>query len=223
MTIAELRQYTLHPGRRDDLIALFDAEFVEPQETHGLRVIGTFRDLHDPDRFVWFREFPDMDARKAGLEAFYDGPVWQRHKHAANATMIDSDDVMLLRTVTPFGASAGPLVTVDVLLLDEPAEAGFLDWYQAEAEPLLVEAGAPTVGLLVTDPSPNTFPRLPVREGEWALVRVSGFADDDARREHQHRLAGTPGWDQVAVAVAAQTRGRGQQLRLSPTPSSRLR
>ena len=30
--VLELRQYTLHPGRRDELVALFEREFVEPQE-----------------------------------------------------------------------------------------------------------------------------------------------------------------------------------------------
>jgi hypothetical protein len=33
--VAELRQYTLHGGRRDELIALFDREFVESQEAAG--------------------------------------------------------------------------------------------------------------------------------------------------------------------------------------------
>ena len=42
MTVVELRQYTLHPGRRAELVELFDREFVEPQEQHGLQVIGTF-------------------------------------------------------------------------------------------------------------------------------------------------------------------------------------
>src|SRR4051794_11187911 len=223
MTIVELRQYTLHPGRRDDLVRLFDAEFVEPQETHGLRVVGTFCDLDAPDRFVWFRSFPDLQERRAGLEAFYDGPVWQQHKHAANATMIDSDDVLLLRTITPFASSAGPLVLVDVLLLDEPAERGFLGWYEAEAEPVLVSAGSPTVALLVTDPSPNTFPRLPVREGEWALVRVSGFADDAALRAYDERLASTSAWADVGREINRRTRGTGQRLRLEPTMRSRLR
>jgi hypothetical protein len=37
MTIVELRQYTLHPGRRDDLVALFEAEFVEPTPRSRLR------------------------------------------------------------------------------------------------------------------------------------------------------------------------------------------
>ena len=99
--VFELRQYTLHPGRRDTLIDLFEREFIETQEARGMRVLGQFRDLDDPDRFVWFRGFPDMDRRKEALTAFYSGPVWRTHRDAANATMIDSDDVLLLRLADP--------------------------------------------------------------------------------------------------------------------------
>ena len=38
--IVELRHYTLHPGRRDDLISLFDTYFVEGQESCGMKIIG---------------------------------------------------------------------------------------------------------------------------------------------------------------------------------------
>ena len=38
-------------------------EFVESQENCGMTVIGQFRDLDDPDRFVWLRGFPDMAQR----------------------------------------------------------------------------------------------------------------------------------------------------------------
>jgi NIPSNAP len=95
--IVELRQYTLHPGKRDVLIELFDRELVESQEALGMTVLGQFRDVDDPDRFVWLRGFRDMTNRAEGLSAFYGGPVWQRHREAANATMIDSDNVLLLR------------------------------------------------------------------------------------------------------------------------------
>ncbi len=61
--VIELRRYTLHPGHREILIRLFDREFVEPQEAAGMRVIGQFRDLSDPDRFVWLRGFTDMSSR----------------------------------------------------------------------------------------------------------------------------------------------------------------
>src|SRR5215475_7116365 len=97
--IVELRQYTLHPGKRDTLIEIFDREFVESQEDVGMRVIGQFRDLDNPDRFVWLRSFSDMTTRAQALASFYGGPVWKTHGPAANATMIDSDNVLLLRPV----------------------------------------------------------------------------------------------------------------------------
>src|SRR5678815_968930 len=99
--VLELRQYTLHPGQRDALIDLFDREFIEPQEAAGMSVIGQFRDRDAADRFVWLRGFPDLASRAARLQTFYGGPVWQAHRDAANATMIDSDDVLLLRPVDP--------------------------------------------------------------------------------------------------------------------------
>ncbi len=60
-------------------------------------VIGLFRDLDDPDRFVWLRGFPDMAARLAALETFYNSDLWWSHRDAVNATLVDSDDVLLLR------------------------------------------------------------------------------------------------------------------------------
>ena len=116
--IVELRRYTLHPGQRDVLIELFDWEFVEPQETTGMRVLGQFRDLGDPDQFVWVRGFPDMATRLAALTAFCGGPAWQANSAAANATMIDVDDVLLLR---PAGRNGG--FRLDPSVRDTPASS----------------------------------------------------------------------------------------------------
>lgn len=58
--IVELRQYALHPGQREALIALFDREFVESREELGMAVLGQFRDLDNRDRFVWLRGFETM-------------------------------------------------------------------------------------------------------------------------------------------------------------------
>jgi hypothetical protein len=68
--VVELRQYTLHPGKRDVLIELFDREFIEPQEALGIRVLGQFRDLDLPDRFVWLRGLCDMTSRAKALSDF---------------------------------------------------------------------------------------------------------------------------------------------------------
>ena len=55
--VVELRQYTLVPDGREELISLFEREFIETQEATGMIVIGQFRDLNNPDRFVWLRGY----------------------------------------------------------------------------------------------------------------------------------------------------------------------
>ena len=151
--IVELRQYLLKPGRRDELIDLFDREFTASQEALGMRVLGRFRDLDRPDHFVWFRGFSDMAVRRQGLTSFYGGPVWKRHGPAANDTMIDSDDVLLLRASSP-------------LSLVDPISVTIL--YGARPWPTTVVDGA--LATLSTEYAENDFPALPVRTGEHALV-----------------------------------------------------
>src|SRR5206468_515292 len=86
----------------------FEREFVETQEALGMRVIATFRDLDQPNHFVWLRGFTDMEARRAALEAFYGGPVWAAHRDAARVTMVDTDNVRLLRPARPAWALTTP-------------------------------------------------------------------------------------------------------------------
>ena len=73
--VVELRRYTLHPGARQTLVDLFERELVAPQEAAGMVVLGWFRDVDDPDAFVWLRGFADMGSRADALTAFYRGPV----------------------------------------------------------------------------------------------------------------------------------------------------
>src|SRR5207237_1848209 len=96
--VVELRQYTLRPGQRDVLIDLFDRELVESQEAAGMAIVGQFRDLDDPDRFVWIRGFSSMPSRARALASFYGGAVWTAHRTRAHGTVSDSDNV---RRTTP--------------------------------------------------------------------------------------------------------------------------
>jgi hypothetical protein len=172
--VVELRQYALHPGGRDVLFALFDRVLAKGQEAVGMRLIGWFRDLDDPNNFVWLRAFPDMTERAQALRAFYGGPVWAEHREAANATMIDSDNVLLLR---PAAGSVDalrnrPELVASIHSFSEPVD-------HAEVERLVRELG-PAWAALVTEESANNFPALPVREGEHVVVRFSERADPGA-------------------------------------------
>jgi hypothetical protein len=232
--VVELRQYTLHPGQRDTLITLFDREFVETQEAVGITVIAQFRDLDRPDHFVWLRGFAGLDERAAALAAFYGGPVWAAHRDAANATMIDSDDVLLLRPAWPGGglalaprgqAPAGAdLLVAQVCSLPPGADgAEVAGHFARHVVPLWERAGATLAGAYVTEAGPNTFPRLPVREGENVFVWLARFADARAHGQWLERLAADAEWtDHAEPAWCGRLHGAVQPLRLAPTARSRF-
>jgi len=155
--VFELRQYTLHPGTRDTLLELFAREFVHTQEACGITIPGAFRDLGNADRFVWFRGFRDMASRKEALTCFYGGPAWKAHRDAANATMIDSDDVLLLRLVDGSAFPACMPARVNVTVYDAKSFV----------------SGIPALTLLETEPAENNYPPLPVRSRENVIVAIT--------------------------------------------------
>ena len=232
--VVELRQYVLHPGQREPLIALFDREFVETQEAVGMHVIAQFRDLDHPDMFTWLRGFPDMRSREASLAAFYGGPVWAAHRVAANATMVSSDDVRLLRPARPGsgfevgdrptpGATAIPpgLVVATIYTLTTPAGLGFTEAFERSILPELVANGARPIAMLETEPAANTFPRLPVREGEHVFAWFARFADAAAYEAWKGGVEGSPGWRATVVPfLERHLQSPAEVLRLTPTARS---
>jgi hypothetical protein len=198
ISVVELRRYTLKPGAREMLIELFDREFVESQEALGMHILGTFRDLGDPDQFVWLRGFDGLAGRAPALDAFYTGPVWREHGAAANATMIDCDNVLLLRP-----ADGGPTLEVDPERrppVGSPERDAMLTVAisPAGSDPVEIEAalGGRILARFVTEHAENDFPALPVREDVNVLVWLAAGALD------------------VPVGV--------ERLRLQPTPRSLL-
>ncbi|MET3582386.1 hypothetical protein ABID19_005445 [Mesorhizobium robiniae] len=241
--VVELRQYTLKPGRRDALISIFDRHLIEGQETAGMTIIGQFRDLDRPDMFVWLRGFDGMEARKNALAAFYEGPVWAAWRDAANATMIDSDDVLLLKPAWPgagfdltgsqraaFQDHEKPsrnnrlsgIVVIKIHHLRPDAEADFASRFETDAIPVLAALGARPLAAFVTEHAENSFPRLPVRLGENVFISVAGFDSTDAHASFEAALAGSPEWQALQQKVQTCLAGSTETLRLSPTSRSLL-
>lgn len=220
--VVELRQYTLKPGRREDLIDVFDRYLVEGQESVGMTVIGQFRDRRRADRFVWMRGFPDMESRHKALEAFYDGPVWAAHKDAANDTMLEFDDVLLLRPARPDSAfrldaattagSAPATVLAGIYRLLAPVDAGLVSRFEQQVAPILQEDGIRIEGIFQTEPAPNTFARLSVREGENVLAWFGIVDRHEPSNEWLEHLAGRTVLGEQSATL----------LCLDPTPRSAL-
>jgi hypothetical protein len=229
--VVELRQYTLVPGQRETLITLFEREFIETQEATGMTVIGQFRDLNNPDRFVWLRGFADTNSRAHQLEEFYGGPIWKEHREAANATMIDSDNVLLLRPARSDSGfrlqnlnrpslgskeSSNALIVATIYYLNRTAQDNFIQLFEHELVPKLTKAGGSIVGMFVTEPHPNTFPALPVREGENVFVAFSRISDRETYQQHTSSFAEAP-FRKQSKLVKLET------LLLAPTGRSLLR
>ena len=231
--IFELRRYTLHPGARDTLIELFDRELVETQEAVGMHVLGQFRDLDDPDSFVWLRGFSDMRTRQLALEAFYGGPVWKTHASAANATMIDVDNVLLLRPLSGLVLDTGGraarnstaippgLLVVTIYPLTGLAAREFPELFVRELEPALQRAGVSVLATYATEHSENTYPALPVRDAE-VFVWMTRFVDEADHARHVAELARLPIWRDLSTCVARSLDGPPDVLRLTPTARSAL-
>lgn len=229
----ELRRYVMKPGRRDDLIALFEREFIEGQEACGMYPFGHFVDLDDAESFVWFRGFPDVRSRRSALEAFYDrSAAWSENRAAANDTMIDSDNVLLVRPAraqsgfdlrgllrpnTDGASVAQSYVAVSIFMLAERPQEDAVAAFEREIVPEL-ERVAHRIAYFVTEDSPNEYPRLPVREGEWALVAAGAghsLRDLDRWREalQSNRLP-----EQLRSKIVG-----AEHLRLQPSRRSLLR
>lgn len=233
--VVELRQYTLHPGRREALIELFDREFVETQDATGMQVLAQFRDIDRPDVFTWLRGFPGMPSRAASLQAFYGGPVWAAHRNAANATMVSSDNVRLLRPSRPDSgfvlgdrprpgatAIAPGLVVATIYTLAAPAAQGFRDVFERDIVPELAVGGVRPFATFETEASANTFPRLPVREGEHAFVWFARFPDVTSYDAWKARLESSPGWlDRGRPLLDRYLQSPPEIWRLTPTARSR--
>ncbi|MEV7453583.1 NIPSNAP family protein [Streptomyces nigra] len=235
-TVIELRQYTLCPGRRDEFVELFDREFVESQEEAGMTVLGQFRDLDDPDRFVWLRGFSDMTARHRALTAFYGGPVWARHGARANNAMIDSDDVLLLRPSSadtdfavssrarpPIGAPSPERFVAATVWSFAPGRDDGATRIRDGLVPALLETGPAPLGPLVTEPAHNTFPRLPVRTGQNVAALFASYPDESAYLRHLADVRARPRVrDEILPDIEREQTAAPRQLRLKPTGRSLL-
>lgn len=235
--VLDLRQYTLRPGQRDALIEIFDEAFVEGQEAEGMHICGQFRDLDDPDRFVWLRGFTDLEARAKALNGFYYGPVWKARGDEANATILDSDNALLLNPIElgpafpgldsprpPIGASEIPAAVIaGAVYHRRTADDGFVEFFTDQVAPALTGSGVAFTATFETLAAENNFPALPLRD-ETVFVWLATFPSDTSYAEHRRQLAGSRAWQtKLLPELTFRTTAPTQLLHLRPTARSQFR
>jgi hypothetical protein len=109
------------------------------------------------------------------------------------------------------------LVDVTVFNLNAEADSTLLDFCREHMTSVLRRGGALAQGWYVTEPGPNNFPRLPVREGENVLVGVAVLEDRSVWQTVQED------WQRVIAPTLSQwLKTPPHSMTLTPTTRSAI-
>jgi hypothetical protein len=231
--VIEFRRYTIKEGERQHFAEYFESYFPEAFQQMGAIAFGQFFERKNPLGFTWIRGFKNTDARAIINAGFYYGPLWREHSSTMNNLMVDSDNVLLLRPLSPQRGipvlpavdpvregKGAPGVVIAQIFAVKPNN---VDAFAQQAEATFSgyrAAGVREAGILVTLDVPNNFPQLPVRADGPYLVWL-GIVKDNKTLETQF----IPLAERSIQPLSATDllRGAPELVILDPAHRSRLR
>ena len=231
--VVELRRYLIREGERENFAKCFESYFPEAFQQLGAIVFGQFFERGNRLAFTWFRGFRNMDARARVNADFYYGPLWKEHASTMNARLLDSDNVLLLRplspnrgipvlpAVDPIGEAQGGQGSVVAQIF--PVKAESVDLFAQRADEMFAgyrAAGMREAGVLVTLDAANNFPQHPIRTDGPYLVWL-GIGKDQGVAEAQFLPLAER--SSAALCASGLLWGTPELVVLEPTRRSRLR
>jgi len=110
-----------------------------------------------------------------------------------------------------------------IYYFDAPVDARFVQFFDKTVKPAVICSGAAVLAYFATEHSENTFPALPVREGENVFVWFARFNDAAAYERHIAALTQFPRWrDEILKELARRLKREPEILKLSTTTRSLL-
>jgi hypothetical protein len=94
--IIEMRTYKTKPGRREQFLDLFRHKSMPAHAEIGMKILGPFLSVEDPDTFFFMRGFPDLPAREPMKAKFYEGELWKSELEKVLMPMLEKYDVVLV-------------------------------------------------------------------------------------------------------------------------------
>ena len=98
--VVEMRTYKLKPGRRPEFLEIFRSKSMPAHDAIGMKILGPFLSIEDPDTFFFMRGFPDRASREPMKAKFYEGPLWKNELESVLMPMIDRYDVVVIEIPT---------------------------------------------------------------------------------------------------------------------------
>jgi hypothetical protein len=94
--IIEMRTYKTTPGMRSRFLEIFDSKSIPAHRQIGMKILGPFHSVEDPDTFFFMRGFPDLASRDEMKAKFYEGSLWKEELEKVLMPMLQKYDVLLV-------------------------------------------------------------------------------------------------------------------------------
>ncbi len=94
--IVEMRTYKLKPNTRKRFLQIFCSQSVPEHRRLGMKILGPFLSIEEPDTFFFMRGFPDLSSRDTLKARFYEGELWKRELEQLLMPMIEKYEVVLV-------------------------------------------------------------------------------------------------------------------------------
>jgi hypothetical protein len=94
--IIEMRTYKIKPGCRSQFLEIFRSRSVPAHAEIGMKILGPFLSVEDPDTFFFMRGFPDLPSREPMKAKFYEGELWKNELESILMAMIEKYDVVVV-------------------------------------------------------------------------------------------------------------------------------
>jgi hypothetical protein len=94
--IVEMRTYKTKPGKRSEFLAIFRSRSIPAHAEIGMRILGPFLSVEDPDTFFFMRGFPDIASREPMKAQFYEGKLWKDELEKVLMPMLEKYEVVVV-------------------------------------------------------------------------------------------------------------------------------
>jgi hypothetical protein len=94
--IIEMRSYKTRPGKRQEFLEIFRSKSLPAHAALGMRILGPFLSVDDPETFFWMRGFPDSASRDLMKAAFYEGELWKDELENALLPILEKYEIVLV-------------------------------------------------------------------------------------------------------------------------------
>jgi hypothetical protein len=94
--IIEMRTYKTKPGSRTQFLEIFRSRSVPAHNEIGMKILGPFISVEDPDTFFFMRGFPDLPSREPMKAQFYEGELWKGELENILLPMLETYEVVVV-------------------------------------------------------------------------------------------------------------------------------